>query len=256
MQNNTILWETFLWPGKKGLYCRIPTGQPGSGKLFFPDRSCKNLTSGPIQITQLHDHGSYGFFVGRMKIYQTPNEKALADYILQKGYQNAKIFFKNGANGSYVVMKGSGMMYQEILAADSEGNVAIVYDMGPFIERDTTVEEISAMDFLCQGFQGCDVNDLLLEFQPCSYFLPGNLPRSSKENASEFYRACQNGFLSIFRVCNCDVAVVNPDQILWAICNMDQEEMDDLITAVNEMNEMANELLFKKIKSGKISLST
>ncbi len=65
--------EAILSQNEKGLYCRMNLrpdvfGTRTAGKMYFPDRSCKNqLRPGPVVITEVFERTSYGFIVCHMK---------------------------------------------------------------------------------------------------------------------------------------------------------------------------------------------
>lgn len=68
-----------LHRNKKGLYCRLNVhpeidGLSASGKFFFPDRSCAStLCEGPVIIESIEDHGTFGFFTGKLEHFSAPS---------------------------------------------------------------------------------------------------------------------------------------------------------------------------------------
>jgi hypothetical protein len=53
--------RAYVTKGRDGkLICHM------NGKVYFPDRSCKDIQEGPVVIESIKDMGKYGFFVGRM----------------------------------------------------------------------------------------------------------------------------------------------------------------------------------------------
>lgn len=240
--------EVMLEAGERGLYCRMSFRNEGVwagslwGEYFFPDKSCSGLTAGPAIVTELKHYGNYGFFKGHMNHFTAPTEEQLAEYILVNSYENTTIRFMDGPFGTYIalVFTHPDVPRVERVALTKDGKplmLGALFEANDIIDGVSTVtEEISAMDFLCQGYQGCTVNELMDKFVPCRYEIPWNAKSSPKESSKEFSEAVRNGFLEIFRVKNVDMAVVHRKFVLWAILNLSREEMDKLIHNVNCVN--------------------
>ena len=250
---------TYLYRNNKGLYCRLTLhpeidGTNNYGKLYFPDRSCKDLREGPAIITKIQDKGSYGFFVGQMHYFKAPTDDKIEEYIIEHNLNlsNSTLSYTHSVFGTFIQIKKSDI--PTVLVEGRNGETtqqyySIVNDH-PSLVID---KEIRVRDFLCQRHHGCTFDELTSLFN--SIFLePFHPYTSSKFISPLFDRAVDTGFLRLLHFQNIDYVELDSEALSQNLNHFTHEEMLELIQTVNQLNQTANIALKAKIKRGKIRL--
>lgn len=243
-----------LVEGERGLLCRLNMrpdidGKKPTGKIYFPDRSCaKDLCVGPAVITEILDRGNYGFFKAHMQQFEAPSDEEVSLYVIRNGLYDRKVNFCSNRFGNFVIID------EICLIRGSEGVITSYSPLGKYDPKVTVKESILAKDLVCQGYQGCNFDDLVNKFGEFM-FDSYKANNSSKFISKLVDKAVRFGFISIKSIYNVDFVDVNTRYLEDAIDQFSREEMAEIAEACHELNEKANEAIRSKIRKGKIQLN-
>lgn len=246
--------STILVGGGRGLLCRMnlrpdENGTKSAGKIYFPDRSCaEELCAGPAVITEVKDHGNYGFFKAHMRHFEAPSNEEVSLFIIKNGLYDQQVYFCSNKFGNFVTIN------MICLIKSSDGVTSMYNQLGKYDPNVTVKESILARDLVSQVYQGCNFNDLVGKFGEF-LFDSYNAQNSLKFVSQLFDKAVRFGFISIKSIYNVDFVDVNTRYLEDAIDQFSREEMSEIAKACHEMNEKANEAIRSKIRKGKLQLN-
>lgn len=243
-----------LFQGTRGVYTRMNLhpeifGTRRSGKLYFPDKSCKdNLCPGPAVITEVIERTNFGFFKGYMRQYAAPTEKSIAGYIVSKCMYDRSVRFCNNKFGYFVLVD------EICLVADKEGS-AIVASIRPdaYDPNYNVTKTVSGADIVCQLYHGCPFKELVGKFGKFE-FEGYKSSVSSKFISHLFDEAVNCGFISLKSMNNVDFVEIYREGLEEALNQFSADEMREISEKCAEINAKANEAIRAKIRSGKIRL--
>lgn len=254
----TFPLRTTLHRNEKGLYTRIRVTDEdiGYGKIFLPDRSCKGLHEGIVEITSLNDKGNYGFFVGKMIKVQAPSDEEVSRYISDEFLHNGRVYFcESNLLGSYVIVEGVGG--RKIVIRGKNGKAVLESDfLWKFVDSDCheVKEKINAADLLCQGYQGCNFEDLVSKFTPYKF---GYFHEASNDYTTFISDLFDDAVDCKFITLKVDRGVtfveISRSNLILALDKFDRDEMTEIISQVGKINEEANKRMANKIKKGLVS---
>lgn len=269
-------FEVSLYSNDRGLYCKIDMRPDETGgfreKFYFPDKSCRDkLVPGTAIVTSVIDHGNYGFIVAAMKQYTRPDEQALAELLVGNDnyWNNTTIEMLDTPYGkltriSHIVKNRHTQRVETqdcwIAIQDKDG---IQYDyylehlvMNEIDKSLVTIEEtISAADFLCQGYQGCTLDEFGKKFTLVPFDLSSTRYRTVKYRTDLYDEAMKCGVFKSYKFDDIDYVEIDDTYLLRFAVDFNQEEVEKLISMVNRINESATNTIQKRIKSGKYRLS-
>lgn len=287
--------KAYLYRGEKGLFVKLNTcpgifGKCSPGCYLFPDRSCENLQEGLCEITSVKMKGtaekSYGFFQGHMVKYQMPSEEAIAEYLLSNNnvmrfwsVSRRKIYFvEDSIFGSfaYIFPNGDSGSEKTFLIADENGgcvesdyllsmedryNSRVNQGYLHYTEKlhipGTVKESVSLGDYLCQGYHGCSVDELLSKFHkyPCE-------SKTHKDDSAayipeELFELAEHGVVEARCYQGVHYAALSEyafKSALHKFIAMTASDMEEAIEQFNDINKAAEEKTRSLIKRGKLSL--
>lgn len=261
----TLPVHVMLETSAKGLYCRMNLrpdvfGTRNHGKMYFPDRSCKDdLCAGPAVITEVTERTSYGFLKGHMQQFQAPSDEQLSNYIIDLNLYDFYFRFCTNKFGSFVLYHAPHLIGDTCLIL-KDGIVHISdYSLDQYDPDITVKETIKGVDLVCQGYQGCNFNELICKFGRFEFanrsFLP--VPTTSPRFLSDLFdEAVSYGFISLKSSLNIEYVEVNVPKLKTVIDQFSREEMREITSLCADINEKANKAIQSKIKNGKIHLDT
>jgi len=255
-------YDMLLSVGSKGLlgYANLRPDEVGKyggrKKIYFPDRGCKDkLCAGMVRVTKVNDRGNYGFITGEMIKYSSPEEGALADWLIEQGCTSIAItlrFVENPKWGSAVMLTTTGGKSGSWAAVDKNGKLA-TYDILDEYDHEGDIirEECDARDFICTGYAGKSFGELcsIVPYVEAVYRM--SYTKSIKYISDAFDEAVDCGVIDFRRYGRLDVCVMEPD---W-MCKAAQLLQQDLIPVLEEakrINEEAIERLTNMKRKGKI----
>lgn len=246
--------STILVEGERGLLCRLNMrpdidGKKPMGKFYFPDRSCvKDLCAGPAVVTEVKDHGSYGFFKAHMCLFETPSDEEISAFIIKHSMYDRKVSFCSNRFGDFVIID------EICLIKDKDGVFSSYTPLGKYDPNITVKKSITARDLVCQLYQGSGFDELFDsfgEFQFDSY----RSQKSTKFVSLLFDEAVKFGLISTRSIYNVDFVNVNYQSLEDALCQFGREELAEIAKVCRDMNNKANEAIRSKIRKGKIQLT-
>lgn len=247
---------TVLETNAKGLYCRLNLrpdvfGTHTPGKIYFPDHSCKDkLCAGPVVITEVKERTSYGFVKGYPRQFQAPTDEQLSNYIIESNLYDFNFRFCTNRFGSFVFCPATDTCF--VL---KDGNVHKTYPLNEYDPDITVREEVKGVDLVCQGYQGCNFDELVSKFGAFQFVDPF-ASTSSRYLSDLFDEAVSFGFISLRSSHGVEYVEVHANVLKTAIDQFSREEMQELFSLCADLNEKANKAIQAKIRSGKIRLNT
>lgn len=240
------------------------------GKLYFIDRSCdQELLHCVVRVVGIsQDYPNYGFLKIEKLNLSVPDEEVLARYIaaLHDVSPNTSLKFMHSEMcGSYAVLEYD--QHARVLAADPSGNCVEVFEsstvrpshkssvMNCFLSSRVT-ESCTVGDFLCQGYLGCDFEDLQNDLV-CFDFVSGDTKVESLGSSivtDLMRRAADDEIIEIYSLDNVKFVVYNTVRFVTLFRNFTPSEINDLIDSCNAINVDANNGVKNKIRSGKMRL--
>ena len=246
----------YLYENEKGYFCRIHVDgkhhvDGSQGKMFFPDRSCKNLCKGPVIIEEVKDMGNYCFFKGHMQQFESITDDQL-EIILRN--TNASpwqtINFLHGPCGDFITGVGHWVKNPE------DGSPIFanfqISGLDSITERRPSME---VADFICQRHHNLMFEELTSKFMEFEWdlFGPDNSP---KFVSHAFDKAIKYFVIRFWRYANIDFVLLDEESLFRALTEFTTEELESIFADASKINTKANEQVAAAVKKGKMRLAT
>lgn len=280
------VYEVELCRNEKGLYARIDRASEdhprSAGMIFFPDRTWTDVCEGPAKVVITTERETYGFIKGAMENWeeQTPDMQPFLDW----AWSNPDLpgstlvgYVPHPIRGRYMVIMepvekkparpGANQHAWKRVKRTRSGEISICFfntvarndireygvkpikSLNELFARDAfgkTPEELDAM-FERSEWLGPDAKSLGLPWIPDSRLV-----------SSELDEAVRKGLLSQHTLPgHKDVILLSqdadPDE-QDAFLSFTMDELEEIAMQANALNRKTDEIIRKKLKSGKLRL--
>lgn len=253
--------EAVLYRTNRGLACRLdlhPETRYGlPGKIFFPDRTCTEpLEEGIVVIDAVIEKETYGFFKGKMKMFEAPSDDDLIEYLFSRDSKNIAdyaIRTLNGKYGTVIACRRFGDLVDTFLA---KGTKAPVEDVSNIIngwnykEHLLTKRVVSLYDLVCRQNLRCNFKALKEKI-----ILPKLLPvYDSSEYRKMLPELLESAIdTDVFTACDYQGGCyLMPNTLINLALYFNAEEVNEIIDTANKVNQEFDKKLSSLAKKGRI----
>ena len=266
--------QVYLKSGKKGLQTRLEihpeeNGFMSHGKYFFPDKNCPGICEGTVEITGISkEFENYGFFTGHMVNFEaeSPSYAEVLDWAWENRDNLAGARFitvKHPARGTYFVMQNSicgKEQYLRFVAGEDRIELVDLKERCDLTDEYIR-ENLPLRDFLIHGTFDTSPDELWERFTLCSFRtqpMTSRWLRSGRLLPSEIVEdGIDQGVLVALELEGLGIVRVdvNYDKIV-ELCAFTNEEVEEMVKAVNGINLAADIAIKNSMKKGKLKYTT